>query len=90
MTTHELKSWPEFFQCVFDGTKTFELRKNDRDFQVGDTLHLREWEPNTARYTGRECHLTVTYLMQGLGNVGVIEPLRGLDRHYCILGVECG
>lgn len=41
---HDLKCWPEFFQDVKDGTKTFELRKNDRNYQVRDILHLREWD----------------------------------------------
>jgi hypothetical protein len=51
---HDLKSWPEFFGPVLEGRKTFELRKNDRNFMVGDILWLREWEPRTAKYSGRE------------------------------------
>lgn len=48
---HELKIWPQFYCRVADGTKTFELRENDRGFQSGDTVVLREWDPepiNTA------------------------------------------
>lgn len=40
MTTHYLKSRDMWFDRVVDGTKTAELRKHDRDFQVGDTLVL--------------------------------------------------
>lgn len=43
--THELKIWPQFYCRVKDGTKTFEVRKNDRNFQFGDIVILREWDP---------------------------------------------
>lgn len=44
--THELKIWPQFYCRVADGSKTFEVRENDRGFQPGDTVVLREWDPN--------------------------------------------
>lgn len=40
---HELKLESEYFPMVGEGIKTFEIRKNDRDFRVGDILRLREW-----------------------------------------------
>ena len=42
---HDLKIWPQFYCRVADGSKTFELRNNDRAFQSGDTIVLREWDP---------------------------------------------
>lgn len=65
MTTHELKTWPEHYAPVKTSDKTAELRKDDRDFQVGDMLHLREWEPMTQQYTGRECWRVVTHILRG-------------------------
>jgi hypothetical protein len=43
--THELKIWPQYFSRVADGSKTFEVRKNDRGFQPGDIVWLKEWDP---------------------------------------------
>lgn len=75
---HELKVWPRFFGAILDGSKTFELRRNDRDFQVGDELHLREWSPNAINpekslgqlgprergwWTGREVKRRVSYVL---------------------------
>lgn len=40
--THELKTWPEFFEQTRNGRKKFELRRNDRAYQVGDQLLLKE------------------------------------------------
>ena len=42
---HELKTWPQYFSRVADGSKTFEYRVNDRGFQPGDDVLLREWDP---------------------------------------------
>lgn len=42
---HELKTWPEFWDAVDRGEKTFEVRRDDRGFQVGDTLWLHRWQP---------------------------------------------
>lgn len=64
-TVHELKCWPPFFAEIREGNKTFEVRQDDRNFRVGDLLHLREYRPHTQTYTGRECWVDVTYLLAG-------------------------
>lgn len=46
---HELKCLPEYFSRIQSGQKTFEIRKNDRDFQVGDILILKEHKPSLER-----------------------------------------
>lgn len=85
--THQLKSWPEFFAPILKGEKNFELRKNDRNFAVGDMLQLYEWEPSTGKRTGRELTKVVTYRLDGIGPGG-IPPLHGLSRGYCILSLR--
>lgn len=59
---HELKTWLEFYQPIEDGIKTFEIRKNDRDFRVGDSLILLEWNPYGENYTGRGTIRYITYI----------------------------
>ena len=44
MATHELKTLLEFYRAVECGAKTFEVRRNDRGFMIGDVLHLLEWD----------------------------------------------
>lgn len=48
---HELKIWPQFYSRVADGSKTFEIRENDRGFQPGDTVTLKEWDPTPMNPT---------------------------------------
>jgi len=67
MKTHNLKTWPEPFAAVVAGEKRHEVRKDDRGFEVGDTLILREWVPETQTYTKRTMTCTVTHITRGWG-----------------------
>jgi len=63
MTTHDLKCWTEYFNPVWNGVKLFEIRKNDRNYKVGDYLRLKDYNPTTEKYMGRELLCKVTYLL---------------------------
>ena len=76
---HELKTRPHYFRDIQSGHKQFELRKNDRGFKVGDTLWLREWDPEKEQYTGREIYKRVNYMLGG----GF-----GLQEGYVIMGIQ--
>lgn len=84
---HELKSWPEHFDPLFRGAKTSELRRNDRDFKVGDWIVFREWSPqgwlSEGGYSGRHCGRLVTHILtaEDLGTIG------GLLAGYVILSL---
>ena len=58
--THELKTWPEYFEAIASGAKTFEIRNNDRNFREGDTVVLEEYCDNA--YTGRAIVRVVNYI----------------------------
>ncbi|HMJ04772.1 MAG TPA: DUF3850 domain-containing protein [Chthoniobacterales bacterium] len=51
--THILKVWPGEFEAVQRGVKLHEVRRNDRDFSVGDSLILREFIPKLDQTTGQ-------------------------------------
>lgn len=62
--THELKLWPVFWDDVYHGLKTFDVRKcRDRNFKQFDIVKFREWDPQTSAYTGREMMALVTYVL---------------------------
>lgn len=62
---HKLKIWPEYFEKVCSGVKKFEIRKDDRNFQVNDILELMEFEPGSQKYSGDYCNVLVTYIIRG-------------------------
>ncbi len=62
---HELKTHRLPFGAVLRGDKTFEIRLNDRCFEVGDILYLREYDHITNEYTGSACYRRVRYILDG-------------------------
>jgi hypothetical protein len=77
-----LKIWPEFYEAIERGEKTFEVRKDDGEqpFRVGDILHLREWLPKREAYTGRHMLVDVTYLIAG--------PAFGIERGFVCMAIR--
>lgn len=73
---HKLKLAKMFFEDVRLGRKSFELRKNDRDYQIGDILELREMD--NGEPTGRVIEKEITYILEGFA---------GLKEDYCIVAL---
>lgn len=68
---HELKCWPAPFEATYNGSKRFELRRDDRGFSVDDVLFLREFDPDSGTFTGRSCRCRVLYILrEGYGLPG--------------------
>ena len=67
MTIHKLKLNAAYYDDSASGIKTFEIRKNDRDFKVGDILELREWIwsglDGKGAYTGSVHWKVITYIL---------------------------
>lgn len=83
---HVLKTDPAVFQDVLDGKKTFEIRFNDRGYQVGDLVVLKETKFTGQQmksgeplvYTGREIQKRISYFLSGYG----------LHEGWVILGIQ--
>ncbi len=79
---HSIKIQQPYLRHILEGKKTFEVRKNDRDYQVGDTIYFMPlvdengYDVYGNGYTAQL--FTITYLHQGLG----------MQEGYCILGIE--
>lgn len=73
---HELKALPAYFHPLADGEKRFEVRRDDRGFQKGDVIRVREFVPGARspreQYTGNETFVRVDWILTG-GQLG-IEP----------------
>ncbi|MEG1757673.1 MAG: DUF3850 domain-containing protein [Oscillospiraceae bacterium] len=62
---HEVKILPKYFEQVQSGAKTFEYRKDDRGYKVGDIIKLMEYQPESDTYTGNCSEAEITYILKG-------------------------
>ncbi len=80
---HKLKTEQPYFDDILSRRKSFDVRKNDRNFNVGDRLDLFEGTdpitPDTDVSKRKHCHVWVVYVLQG-GNYGI-------KKGYCVLGI---
>lgn len=77
---HYIKTLYPFFEAVWDGTKTFEVRKDDRRYSVGDWVVLQEIYQDSLAYSGKTIQAKVIYKLEG-GQFGIEEG-------YCVLGIQ--
>lgn len=77
---HYLKTVQPYFDKVWHCIKEFEVRKNDRDFQAGDKVVLKEYDPTAPHnYSGRYIEATIKY---------VLTNPEFVKEGYCIFGIE--
>jgi len=58
----EKKILPEYFQFILEGKKTYDFRLGDCEYNPGDVLILKEWDPKTEQFTGRVLEKKITYV----------------------------
>jgi len=88
MTTHTRKSWRMFFEDIYAGIRTSDIRSEDRgQFHEDDELHLREWDPVKGTYTGREMICLITYVQRNKSNPCAISS-DALKEGYCVLSIR--
>jgi hypothetical protein len=87
--THKLKTDPKVFKDVEAGLKPFDIRLNDRNYAVGDTLVLMRTKHSHNQmvkdgwpliYTGEQLERKVTYMLEG--------PCYGLKKGWVIMTLE--
>lgn len=87
---HDLKAEPRFFRALCDGTKTFEVRRDDRAYAEGDVLRIHEWDPtDSTRCKDLRCPVrpprrTVTFFVSYLLPGGQF----GIERGHVVLGLR--
>lgn len=79
MKIHELKTVAPYFHEVWAGDKTFELRRNDRGFEVGDFLILKHWKTDDSEYSGMWILAKIT---------SVLEGFDGIHKGFCVQSIE--
>lgn len=70
VSTHEIKLNVKFCDDVLNGIKTFEIRKNDRNYKVGDLIKFLPWDPSSSKYAIHEVHdktYKIKYILSGYG-----------------------
>lgn len=83
---HHCKSWTHFFDAIVKGDKKHDLRKTDRNFQIGDIIVLQKYDPVLGKYTGDECKVKITYITSNTTPCAFSSAV--LEKDYCILSLE--
>ena len=80
---HTLKIESSSFNHIQEGKKTFEVRYNDRDYQVGDTISFEILEDEVIPSEGYQKY-HIVYVHHGLGMIEnyVVLAIEELEEDY--------
>lgn len=68
------------------GTRTHELRRNDRGYAIGDVLDLREFDPHSQIFSGRTVRAEITAITSMDEPCAVSDE--ALNPDFCILSIR--
>lgn len=77
--SHGLAITPQYLTDILENNKRFELRRDDRGYEVGDLVLLKEFKD--GYFTGRYLSAEIVYILRHC-------PEYGLHKDYCILGLD--
>ena len=79
MVIHELKILPKYFNEVLAKKKTFEIRKDDRNFKEHQIIDLHEFDGK--KYTGNKTRVIISYVLRDAEEYGLKDG-------FVILGIK--
>jgi hypothetical protein len=74
---HAIKTETSFFELILLGQKTFECRKFDRPYGIGDVVILQEFKDEG--YTGREIYAKIGAILS--------DNYKGISKGYCVFAL---
>lgn len=77
---HELKIMKQFADAIWDGSKTFEIRKNDRGFNAGDLVRFKccDYVYDEIDHPINDATFIITYVISGWG----------IQERYVVFSIE--
>jgi hypothetical protein len=85
MTTHRLKVLIKYADAIMDGTKTFEVRKNDRGYEVGDKI-VFDVVTNEGYDVGAAARHPLNGTTYRIGYI--LDDFEGLAQKYVALAIS--
>lgn len=76
---HTLKCIQPYFNEIWLGKKKAELRKNDRNFKLGDIVYLQEYNKETNTFKKYQLKVRIT---------NIVENFEGIELGYCMFSFD--
>lgn len=80
MKVHNIKCVQPHYDDIASGVKTFEVRLNDRDYDLNDRLELFEYDADTDQFSGKVTRVLVRHLLN--------DDIPGIETGYVVMGIR--